>query len=132
MPLDRLRTPPDERLSGPVRFLDLAATAAALRQEPHAGVSGHRQITVFRQGPVTVVCFAFDPLGSLKAHQTDGIVTILVVRGHLRVSAAGELHDLRDGQMVGLAPSIPHSVEAVEASEMLLTVCKPTPASAPA
>jgi hypothetical protein len=56
--------------------VDLAATAAALRAEPHSPVSGHRQIAVYRNGPVTLVSFLFEPGGIMKEHRTDGVVTI--------------------------------------------------------
>jgi quercetin dioxygenase-like cupin family protein len=121
---DRLRPPPEERLDVPVQHVDLAETAAALRAEDHAAVSGHRQIAVFRQGPLTMLSFAFEPEGTLKEHSTQGIVTILAVRGHLRVTAGDEVFHLRGGELVGLAPHVPHSVEAMETSDMLLTICK--------
>ncbi len=122
-PPDRLRTPPDERLREPVTLIDLAATTRALRAEPHAAVSGHRQIVVFRHGAVTLVSFAFEAGGSMKQHHAEGVVTIQAISGHLRVVAGNTTHELRAGQLVGLAASVPHSVEAIEASEMLLTVC---------
>ncbi|HET9064558.1 MAG TPA: hypothetical protein VFN22_01895 [Gemmatimonadales bacterium] len=122
-PPDRLRPPPDERLAAPVTVVDLSATARRLRAEPHAAVSGHRQIAVFRHGPVTLVSFAFDAGGALKQHHAEGVVTIHAISGHLRVMAGGTSHDLHAGQLIGLATSVPHTVEAIEASEMLLTVC---------
>lgn len=119
---DRLRPPPEERLSAPVKCVDLTAATAALHAEPHAAINGHRQIVVFRHGLVTLVSYAFDPGGILREHQADGVVTILVLAGHLRVSAEGEQYELDRGQLVGLAPNVPHTVEATVASEMLLTV----------
>lgn len=119
---DRLRTPPDERLAAPVTLIDLPSTTHALCHEPHAAVSGHRQIAVFRHGGVTLVAFAFEKGGVLKQHHADGVVTIHVTSGHLRVTAGDLTHDLHSGQILGLVPMVPHQVEAIAASEMLLTV----------
>jgi quercetin dioxygenase-like cupin family protein len=121
---DRLRVHPEERLAAPVKLVDLAAAADALRKEPHPSVSGHRQIAVFRHGPVTLVLFVFEPGGFLKEHRTDGTVTILVLAGHLRVTAEGKAHELTAGRLLALSPNVPHTVQAVTASEMLLTVHK--------
>ncbi len=124
---DRLRTPPDERLAAPVQLVDLPATSAALQAEPHAAVAGHRQIAVYRRGPVTLVSFLFETGGSMHEHQTDGVVTIDVRSGHLAVIANGMSYELMAGQLLALAPNVSHTVEARAPSEMLLTVHR-TPA----
>jgi len=120
----RLRPHPEERLAAPVQLIDLPATAAALRRESHAAVAGHRQIAVFRRGPVTLVTFTFEPDGVLKEHRADGVLTIHALTGHLRVVAEEETYDLTAGRVLALAPNVPHTVMAVTASEMLLTVVK--------
>jgi quercetin dioxygenase-like cupin family protein len=45
-----------------------------------------------------------------------------VLRGRLKIRAAGQVHELRNGQMLILAPGVPHSVAAEEESEMLVAV----------
>ena len=123
-PTDRLRPPPEDRLAAPVQLIDLPESTAKLRQEPHNPVAGHRQIAVFRHGPVTLVSFAFEAHGHLKEHKADGVVTILALSGHLRVVAEDEPYDLRAGHVLALAPNVVHSVVALTSSEMLLTVHK--------
>ncbi|MBV6519901.1 MAG: hypothetical protein MNPFHGCM_00004 [Gemmatimonadaceae bacterium] len=119
----RLRTHPKDRLAAPVQHIDLPATIATLRKEPHAAVAGHRQIAVFRSGPVTVLAFAFEPGGVLKEHQADGVVTIQTLSGHLHVTAENAGFDVPAGHVIALAPSVQHSVSAAVESTMLLTVC---------
>lgn len=123
----RLRPHPEDRLSPTIQLVDLPATAAALRLEPHHAVAGHRQIAVFRHGPVTLVSFAFEPNGILKEHKADGVVTILALAGHIRVVAEEEAYDLTAGRLLALAPNVVHTVMAVTTSEMLLTVHKGVP-----
>jgi quercetin dioxygenase-like cupin family protein len=121
---ERLRQHPEERLASPVEFIDLGARAGQLRAESHPPVSGHRQIAVFRQGPVTLVVFAIEPGGQLKEHRAEGVVTIHALAGRIEVIASGTAHQLLPGQLLALAPGVPHSVSAEVSSEMLLTVCK--------
>lgn len=119
---ERLRPHPESRLADPTQVVDLEAAVRMLRAEAHAAVAGHRQITMFRNGPVTLVVFVFATGGHLKEHQTDGVVTIQVLAGQLAVDVGTQAHELGAGQLVALAPGVPHSVRALSPSEMLLTV----------
>ena len=124
---ERLRQHPEERLGAPVQMVDLAATTARLRAESHAAVAGHRQIAVFRSGPVTLVQFVFDTDGLMKEHKAEGVVIIQVLAGKLVVIAEEEAHELCTGQLLALAPDVPHTVRALAPSEMLLAVYKYPP-----
>jgi quercetin dioxygenase-like cupin family protein len=128
---ERLREHPGDRLASPTQVVHLSEVAARLRAEPHAAVSGHRQIAIVRDGPVRMFLFAFDHDGELKEHHAEGIVTIQVLSGRLRVTVAKDVHELGPGQLVTLARGIPHSVRALAASNMLLTVHR-VPAENPA
>ena len=127
-PTARLGQHPEDRLASPLQLVNLADAAARLRAEPHASVSGHRQIAVFRHGPVTLLLFRFEPDGLLPEHRAEGVVTIHVLTGRLVVIADDEPHQLEPGQLLGLAPGVVHSVRATAASEMLLTIHQ-TPAA---
>jgi quercetin dioxygenase-like cupin family protein len=93
-----------------------------LRAEEHPAKDGHRQITIFRRAPVAHVLFSFEAGGGLDRHSANGLVTIHVLEGSLRVEAEGRDHALGAGQVLILAPEVPHDVRAVDASAMLLTV----------
>ena len=103
-PSDRLRIHPEERLAAPVQRIDLAASARQLRSEAHAPVSGHRQIAVYRHGPVTLLHFVFDQGGIMKEHSAEGVVTIRGLSGHL-VVVAEEDHELCSGDVLGQVPA---------------------------
>ncbi len=121
-PPDRLREHPEDRLAPPVQVVDLVASAARLRAEPHAAVAGHRQMAVVRHGPVTVILFTFEANGLLKEHRAEGALTIQVLGGRLEVVVDEEGREMGPGELLALAPGIPHSVRAIVPSEMLLTV----------
>jgi quercetin dioxygenase-like cupin family protein len=119
---DRLRVAPDVRFAGESHAFDLAAELARLRAEPHAGVHGHRQVTLFHRPPVAHVLFSFDAGGGLERYAADGLVTIQVVEGHIVVERDAGDNALHAGQVLVLNPTLAHAVHALEASAILLTV----------
>ena len=120
---ERLRPHPSTRLAGPVVHLDLPDLSRALQAEPHPAKAGHRQVGLIHRGPLRLLLFTFEPGGCLPEHRAPGHVVIQCLRGELGVDAAGSRHRLAGGQAVVLEPDVPHSVEALAESEMLLTVC---------
>jgi quercetin dioxygenase-like cupin family protein len=123
-PNDRLRPHPSTRLAGPVVSLKLPDLARALHSEPHPAKNGHRQTSLIHQGPLRLLLFAFEPGGRLPEHRAPGHVVIHCLRGELMVQAEAERHQLASGEALVLEPDVPHAVEAVGESELLLTVCK--------
>ena len=119
---DRSRQPPAERFAGDVHRFSLATEAARLRAEPRAAKDGHRQITIFRQDPVTVMLFDFEAGGVLADHEAGGIVTILVLSGRAEVRTAEGVHVLPAGDLLVLRPGVSHDLAAVEASQVLVSV----------
>ncbi|MEO8635905.1 MAG: cupin domain-containing protein [Gemmatimonadales bacterium] len=119
---DRLRQHPDDRLAPPVQMFALAAVAERLRAEPHPSVAGHRQLAIVRHGPVTVILFTFEVNGQMKQHRAEGAVTIHVLTGRLEVVVEDQRLELGMGELLALAPGLPHSLRALESSDMLLTV----------
>jgi len=118
----RLRPHPEERFAAQQIEIDLNATAAHLRAEPQSGERGHRQQTLYRHGGLTVALFLFQRFTHLPPHRASGVVNMHVLRGLLKITADKQVHELRGGQMLVLAPGIEHAVAAEEESEMLLTV----------
>jgi quercetin dioxygenase-like cupin family protein len=118
----RLRQHSHERFAVSQLQIDLQEVITWLRSEPRAGERGHRQETLYRQGGYTVALFAFDRFTGVSEHKANGIVTMHVLRGCMKITAAGQAHELRAGQMLILAPGMAHAVAAEEEGEMLLTV----------
>lgn len=118
----RRRPHPSDRFAGAEHLLDLPAVLRALRDEPRSGTNGHQQIALLHHGPVRLVLFAFEPGGRMPEHRAPGWVTIHVLRGALRVRTPNARHELGEGQILSLAPDVPHDVEAAEAADMLLGV----------
>ena len=118
----RLRQHPHERFAAPQLLVDLQTVISKLRSEPQAGERGHRQETLYRHDGYTIALFAFDRFTRLPAHKANGIVNIHVLRGCMKITAAEQVHELRAGQMLILAPGMEHAVAALEEGEILVTV----------
>jgi quercetin dioxygenase-like cupin family protein len=122
-PDERLRPHPSTRLGGPVVALDLPDLARTLNSEPAPAKGGHRQAGLVHRGRLRMLLFTFEPGGRLPEHRAPGHVVLHCLRGELAVEAGATPHRLGAGQALVLEPGVPHSVEGMTESEMLLTVC---------
>jgi quercetin dioxygenase-like cupin family protein len=118
----RLREHPEQRFGHAELPVNINEVAAKLLAEP-LGERRHRQETLYRHGPLTVALFLFEAGASMAPHRAEGVVTVHVLQGHLKMTAEARTHDLPAGSLLVLAPGVQHDVQAVEASRMLLTVC---------
>lgn len=119
---ERLRTPPRERFEGDEHLFDLEAEGERLRSEPGEARDGHRQITLFRGGGVSIVLFDFEADGWLRDHAADGYVTVYVLDGEISMTTDAQEHRMPAGSLLVLRPGIRHDVRAEVQSRMLLTV----------
>lgn len=131
-PADRRRPRPFDRFAGDEHALDVRETLRALRAEAEPSAGGHRQITLLHTGPVRLVLFAFAAGGGMAEHRAPGWVTIHVLRGALRVRTPEAQYTLAEGQILALAPNVPHDVEASDEADMLLGVYPEAPVNAAA
>jgi quercetin dioxygenase-like cupin family protein len=118
----RLRPHPETRFAPPRVEIDLNSIVNRLRSEPHTGEAGHRQETLYKSGGLTIALFLFERFTGLPEHRAAGVVNMHVLRGQLKITAEDQVHELRSGQMLVLAPGLKHAVAAEEESEMLVTV----------
>jgi quercetin dioxygenase-like cupin family protein len=126
-PGGRRRPRPSDRFAGAEHVLDLTAALRALRAEPQSGADGHQQIALLHHGPVRLVLFAFEAGGRMREHRAPGWITIHVLRGSLDVRTPGAQHALGEGQILALAPDVPHELKATEEADMLLGVYPEVP-----
>lgn len=119
---ERKRRQPAERFVGSEHLFDLFASTDDLRKEVEPARRGHRQITLFHHGGVSVVLFDFEAGGRLPDHAADGVVTIQTIGGMIDVATRETTRELPAGSLLVLEPNIVHDVVAHVPSQVLLTV----------
>jgi quercetin dioxygenase-like cupin family protein len=109
-------------LSGAVLSFALSAEDAALRERATAAKSGRTAKTLVKEGRLRVTLIAMRKGAVLSAHQVEGVVSLYVVRGRARVSAAGANTNLASGGLLVLQEEVPHTAEALSDCALLVTV----------
>lgn len=119
---DTTRIPPRLRFLGSEHMLDLGVETERLREETGNTRDGHRQITLFHRGGLSIILFDFDTGGFIKNHAADGFVAIQVLSGEIGITSPTGEYQMPAGALLVLEPGIRHDVQAFEPSRMLLTV----------
>lgn len=116
-------------LGAPLVRLDLARELEELRQAEPWRTGRHHAKTLLKYPDLRVVLMALKQGTTLGEHKTRGRLSIHTLEGHVLLKLESQVVDLPAGCLLGLGPSVPHDVEALEPSVILLTVA--WPASAP-
>ncbi len=123
---DTIRTAPraDRVLSGAAITFAISEEIEVLKQEPE-WISGHRNsVTVVKTSNLSIVLTAVKKGATLCGHQVDGPITLQVVSGAIHFGVAGEPRKLTAGDVIALDKAVPHDIEALEDSDLLLTIVK--------
>jgi quercetin dioxygenase-like cupin family protein len=100
---------------------DLAAELQRLREEPITA-SGRQARTLAKYDGLTVVLIAMHAGSHMAEHQTRGALAVHALSGHVRVHALGRTFDLLADRLLTLAPDVPHSLDAVTDTALVLTI----------
>lgn len=97
-----------------------------------AALSSAQSIAIFKSQELEVLRIVLLAGRSMKEHRVAGEMTLQCLEGKLEVGVAGVARRLETGQLLFLAPQIPHSVTALEDASALLTIVvrKPDPTAA--
>jgi quercetin dioxygenase-like cupin family protein len=88
--------------------------------------AGHYAKTLFKKDDFRSVLITMEPGSRMKEHHADGTISIQVLRGGVRFTAGGKVHDLPEGSLLTLGASIPHEIESTKDSAFLLTISWPS------
>ena len=112
----------DRPAVAPVSQFQLDDEIARLKQEA-AWQSGTRNaITLVKQGPLRVVLIVLRPGSNLEEHHAVGPLSLHILSGVLRVRTFGGAVDMGPGTVLALEAGLPHEVEALEESALLLSL----------
>lgn len=115
------RRPHPQPMAGEYLEFDLGNEIERLHQE-REWATGQNAKTLVKYEDLRVVLTALRAHARMPSHHTKGRITIHTVRGHVHVRAAGRTFDLPAGNMLALDGGLPHDVEALEDSALLLTL----------
>ncbi|MDQ2773357.1 MAG: cupin domain-containing protein [Acidobacteriota bacterium] len=106
------------------RFDLMREIADAEQQRPWQ--AGHTAKMLFKRSDFRVVLICMESAAQMKEHHADGTISVQVLKGAIRFTTQGRANELQTGQMLTLAPLIPHAVEALSDCAFLLTIAWPT------
>lgn len=121
---------PARPLADPILKFDFAEEAARLRQEGPWLQHGRNAVTLVKHADLRVVLMIMKPGATMRQHQTTGRISVHTLSGHVRLHLESGVVELPAGQLIALEHDIPHDVEAVEESSVLLTIAWPGEAAA--
>lgn len=102
---------------------DLNDEIHGLEQRPEAVNSK----TLWKTDDLRIVLIVLKQGGKLHEHHADARISVHVLRGAVRFTVGDETLKLQAGSIMPLEASVAHSVEALEASALLLTMAWPSP-----
>ena len=111
-----------EPLTRAIARFDLGSEAASLRNEEPRPVGGHRARTLIKHSDFRIVLISLEAGANLHEHKVDHSFSLQALTGHVRLQLPSETVDLQAGNMLVLDKGIPHDLEALEESTVLLTI----------
>ena len=84
--------------------------------------------TLIKYDDFRVVLIALAAKTRMPEHKTEGRISVHVLSGHIQLRALGRTFNLRAGGLLAIDRGVPHDVEAVEDSAVLLTIAWPAEA----
>lgn len=103
---------------------DLSGEAARLHGEIPTG-SGRASKVLVKYPDFRIVLIVMKANSRMEEHSTPARISVETLSGHLRMNVQEKVFDLPTGHFLALDRNIPHDVEALEASSLLLTLVMP-------
>jgi quercetin dioxygenase-like cupin family protein len=94
---------------------------AGLLAIPDGGIASR---VLAKNGGGNVTLFGFGRGEGLGEHTSPFDALVITLEGHLTLTIGGQTIDGRIGTITRLPPNVPHAVEAVERSRMLLVMLR--------
>jgi quercetin dioxygenase-like cupin family protein len=86
---------------------------------------GHFARTLFKKSDFRMVLISMEKGSVLNEHHAGGTISVQALKGTIRLTAQEKAYELRANNVVTLAASIKHQIEALDESAFLLTIAWP-------
>ncbi|HSU29218.1 MAG TPA: hypothetical protein VLJ68_12615 [Chitinophagaceae bacterium] len=113
----------DRVIDAPYVFTDIPTFIRQLKDEEAWEKNDRNGITVFKTNHLAIVVTVLHKGAILSENEIDGLVSIQVLEGKVKVTTADGDFDLREMQLVNLHHCQQHSIEALKDSALLITNC---------
>jgi quercetin dioxygenase-like cupin family protein len=120
--LNQVNSNQDDSNQVDLNQVDLNQEIARLQAEASSEESGRKSKMLVKYPEFRIVLIAMRAGSRWEDHKTNARIGLHVLRGDIRFHTANGTFELRPGQLLTLAPSIVHSVDALEESAFLLTL----------
>ena len=104
---------------------DTAPLARELRGEAAYEREGHTARTLVREADLRIVLMVMKAGAIIKEHRANETASVYTLSGHVRLRMGDRVVDLPSGRLLVLERELPHNVEAVDESSVLLTLGGP-------
>ena len=104
---------------------DLGGQFSKLRADAPIRTHGRDSFTLVRDPGMDVVLTVLNAGTHLSKHTAPGPITVLVLEGRIAFTAHGQRLELGPHCLVTLPTHVPHEVEALEESAILITIASP-------
>lgn len=110
----------DRVIDAPFVFTDTASRISQLREETAWQKNDRNGITIFKTDHFSIVLVCLHEKAFFD-NEVDGVFTIQVLEGRVRVRTVEGDMDLRSGNLVTFHPGVAHTIEATDNAVLLLT-----------
>jgi quercetin dioxygenase-like cupin family protein len=114
-----------EPTGSPFLSFGLQGELHKLREEDHPWQAGRNAKILVKYPDFRIVLIALRAGTHLAEHHAAGSISVQTISGHVLIRAAGRVFDLPAGELLALEREVPHDVEALAESAILLTIAWP-------
>jgi hypothetical protein len=111
----------DRVIDAPFMHIDVPRFIKQLKEEEAWQKNDRNAITVFKTGEASIVLVCLHAKAILKDNVVDGIFTVQVLDGIVRVTNPEGQTDMPTGHIMAFHQLVDHSIEALTESVLLLT-----------
>ena len=111
----------DRVLDAPYVFINIAEFIRQIKSEEAWQKNDRNGITIFKTGRVTMVLTCLHAKAIIKNNLVDGIFTVQVIEGIIRIKTPDGDVDMQANQIMAFHQLVDHSIEALTDSVLLFT-----------
>ena len=110
-----------ERARGPFVVFTLEQARRLTVSEPQWQKNDRASVSIVKNDDLSLTLLMLKPGAHLKEHSARKAVSVHVLSGRIRFSSGSVARELDAGMLAMIEGAVPHAVEALEESALLLT-----------